>query len=228
VNGDDGATRDQRARDRALEGLVASVVLNVPGVDFVSITLREGSGRLRTVTATDPLAERCDAIQYEFLEGPCYDVVTIERFAIVNDLAASNDYPRYGVRAAELGMQSQCAIQLVQDGASAGLNLYARKVDAFDRSTVHLAELFATQAAVLLEFAVQVEQLSTALHTRTDIGIAVGIVMERYGVDRDRAFAFLLRNSNDRNVKLREVARHIIDGTFLTTRDEDSTPTVRS
>jgi hypothetical protein len=48
-------------------------------------------------------------------------------------------------------------------------------VQAFDRSTFELAELFATQAAALLEYAEQVEQLSEALHTRTDIGTAVGI-----------------------------------------------------
>ena len=93
---------------------------------------------------------------------------------------------------------------------------------AFDRSTVQLAELFATQAAAVLEYAVQVEQLSEALHTRTDIGTAVGIVMERYGVDRDRAFAFLVRNSNERNVKLRVLAQQVIAGGFQSSSDEDS------
>ena len=131
-------------------------------------------------------------------EGPCYAAVTDERFVLVNDIAHASDYPRYGARAADLGVRSQAAIQLIHDGERAGLNLYARRAGAFDRSTVQLAELFATQAAALLEYAEQVEQLSEALHTRTDIGTAVGIVMERYGIDRNQAFAFLVRNSNDR------------------------------
>ena len=118
-------------------------------------------------------------------------------------------------------MRSQAAIQLVQNGERAGLNLYARRWEAFDRSTVQLAELFATQAAALLDYAGQVEQLSEALHTRTDIGTAVGILMERYGIDRNRAFAFLVRNSNNRNLKLRVLAQHVIDGTFESTSDED-------
>ncbi len=59
-------------------------------------------------------------------------------------------------------MRSQAAIQLIQDGERAGLNLYARSVEAFDRSTVQFAELFATQAAALLDYAEQVEQLSEA------------------------------------------------------------------
>ena len=46
--------------------------------------------------------------------------------------------------------------------------------------------------------------------------------MERYRLDRDQAFAFLVRNSNDRNVKVRELAQRVIDGTFESTPDEDN------
>ena len=71
--------------------------------------------------------------------------------------------------------------QLVQGKQRASLNLYARTPGAFDRSTVQFGELFATQAGVLLGYAEQLEQLSEALHTRTDIGTAVGI---RWSVTR--------------------------------------------
>ena len=93
-------------------------------------------------------------------------------------------------RAAEPGIRAQSAIQLVHDGERAGLNLYARGPGVFDRSTVQFAELFATQAAALLDYAMQVEQLGEPLHSRTDIGTAVGIVMERYHIDRNQAFAY--------------------------------------
>lgn len=106
--------------------------------------------------------------------------------------------------------------------ASAGLNLYARTPGVFDRSTVQVAELFATQAAALLHYADQVEQLSEALHTRTDIGTAGGIIMERYGIGNHQAFAFLVRSSNNRNVKLRVLAQDVIAGTFDSTLDEDA------
>jgi AmiR/NasT family two-component response regulator len=45
--------------------------------------------------------------------------------------------------------------------------------------------------------------------------------MERYGIDRDRAFAFLVRNSNDRNIKIRVLAQQIIAGAFRSTAHED-------
>jgi GAF domain-containing protein len=214
-------SRTQRPREDALAGLATSATTNIPSVDLVSITVHDEHDAFRTVAATDPLAEHLDSLQYELREGPCYAAVTDARLVLVNDLAATSEFPRYGMRAADLGVGSQAAIQLIHDGERAGLNLYARRKAAFDRATVQLAELFATQAAAVLEYAAQVEQLHEALHTRTDIGTAVGIVMERYGVDQNKAFAFLVRNSNDRNIKLRALAQQVIDDTFRSTPHED-------
>lgn len=219
---DASSSQAAHARETALRGLATSAVDNIPGVDFASITVHGADQTLRTVAATDPLAVKTDQLQYELREGPCYAAVTCQRLVLVNDVAASSEFPTYGPRAAHLGVASQAAIQLIHNGYRAGLNLYAREVDAFDHSTVQLAELFANQAAAVLDYAIQVEQLSEALHTRTDIGTAVGILMERYAIDNDRAFAFLVRNSNHRNIKIRVLANDIIDGTFASTTDEDT------
>ena len=208
-------------RQEALQALVASAATNVSGVDFASITLLDKDQRLSTLAATDPVAEELDALQYELREGPCYAAVTDERLVLINDMATSTQFPRFGPRAVELGVGAHAAIQLIHDGERAGLNLYAREPDVFDQSTVHVAELFAGQTAAILEYAEQVEQLSEALHTRTDIGIAIGIVMERYDVDSKRAFAFLSRTSQARNIKLRLLAQQLIQGSFESTPDED-------
>jgi hypothetical protein len=222
VSSDTSSSPDRRAREAVLESLTVSAADNIPGVDFASITIYGKEGTLRTIGATDPMADLLDALQYELREGPCYAAVTHERFVLVNDLAADGRFPRYAPRAAEHGVGSQTAFQLVHNGDRAGLNLYAHSPGAFDHSTIHFAELFGTQAALVLSFAKQVEHLSEALHTRTDIGTAVGIVMERYSISREQAFAFLIRNSNDRNVKVRTLALDVINGTFQSTPDEDS------
>lgn len=211
----------ESARRAALQDLVQSAAGNLPGVDFASVSVRAKDGSLQTVAATDPLAHQMDELQYRLREGPCYAAVTTERLVLVNDVAASA-FSRYGAAASDIGVRSQLAIQLVHDGEQAGLNLYARTREAFDRSTIEMAELFATQAAAVLQYAEQVEQLHEALHTRTDIGIAVGIVMERYGIDRNQAFAFLVRNSNQRNVKLRALAQQLIEGHLQEHPDEKS------
>jgi hypothetical protein len=205
----------------ALGSLATSAAANIDGVDFASITVRRDDETLYTVAATDPMAERIDALQYALREGPCYAAVTDERFVLVNDLSGSDAFPRYGPQAAELGVGAHAAIQVLHGGERAGLNLYALTPGAFNRATVQLADLFAIQTASLLDYAEQVEQLSEALHTRTDIGIAMGILMERYGIDRNLAFAFLIRTSNDRSVKLRLLAQDVIAGDFKSTSPED-------
>jgi len=194
--------------------LARSAAANIPGVDFTSITVRGAGFELKTLAATDPEAHEFDALQYELQEGPCYAAVTEGRFVLANDLAVSTTFPRYGPLAAQRGIHAQAGIQLVDDGEQAGLNLYARRPDAFDSSTIQFADLYATHAAVLLGYARQVETLGHAVHSRQDIGMAIGILMERYGIDSDRAFGFLTRISNNRNVKVRELAQQVIDGTF--------------
>ena len=207
------SSHEHTARNAALSSLAASAAGNIPGVDFVSITVHEADHTIYTAAATDPLAEHADALQYELREGPCYAAVNGERFVLINDLAAAVEFPRYAPRAVDLGVGAHAAIQLVDGKRRAGLNLYARAAGNFDRATVQFAELFAAQAGAILGYAEQIEQLSEALQTRTDIGTAVGILMERYSVNRHQAFAFLTRNSQDRNIKLRVLAQHVIDDT---------------
>jgi hypothetical protein len=199
------------AREAALSALATSAAHNIPGADFVSITMHGADGSLYTAAATDSLAERADALQCELREGPCYAAVTEERFVLVNDLAVAVEFPRYAPMALAFGVAGHAAIQLVDGKRRAGLNLYARHAGSFDHSTVQFAELFAAPAGAVLGYAEQVEQLSEAVSTRTDIGTAVGIVMERYGIDRHQAFAFLVRNSQRGNIKVRVLAQRVIN-----------------
>jgi hypothetical protein len=208
--------------NEALGVLSASAAQNIPGAEFASVTVRYPDQTLATVAATDDMADVLDKIQYELREGPCYAAVTDERFVLVADLARSDQFPNYGPRAVELGVRCQLATQIAHNGAQAGLNVYARRPDAFDRTAVQIAELFGSHAGLLLGYARQAETLGEGMHTRQDIGTAVGIVMERYGVDRDRAFEFLVRTSMHRNVKVREIAQQIAAGTFETELPDDA------
>jgi hypothetical protein len=211
-------------REAALEHLAVCAASNIPGADFVSITVHRRDDSMVTLASTDPLAEQADALQYELREGPCYAAVTNERFVLTNDLADAVQFPRYGPKAVALGVGAQAAVQLFHENERAGLNLYAHQAGAFDRATVQLADLFADQGGALLGYAAQVEQLSEALHTRTDIGTAVGIVMERYQIDQHQAFAFLTRSSQHRNIKLRVLAQDVLNGSFPCTPAEDRRP----
>jgi len=73
-----------------------------------------------------------------------------------------------------------------------------------------MAELFATHAAIALGSANQLEGLNEALHTRSVIGQAMGILMHQYTFDADGAFGLLIRSSSHANVKLRIVAERLV------------------
>jgi hypothetical protein len=96
-------------------------------------------------------------------------------------------------------------------GLRSSLNLYSRQGGALQPDAVNIAELFAAHAATTLELVEHVEQLETALRTRTVIGEAVGVVMERYVITHDRAFQFLVRLSQNTNVKLHDIATDMVE-----------------
>jgi AmiR/NasT family two-component response regulator len=52
----------------------------------------------------------------------------------------------------------------------------------------------------------RIEQLTQAVAHRTVIGMALGMLMERFGLDHDGAFARLRQCSQDENRKLYDIA----------------------
>jgi len=58
------------------------------------------------------------------------------------------------------------------------------------------------------------------MSSRAVIGQATGIVMERYQIDPQRAFEYLARVSQTSNVKLRDVADHLVNEHQPPTREK--------
>jgi hypothetical protein len=196
--------------DHTLSRITTAAVEALPETDYASITILHADGRLETVAPTNELLWGVDAAQYDLREGPCYRAAEDSVHVTSPDLARDVRFPRYAVSAVAVGIHAQAGIRLFDAPKSRGaLNLYAEKVGAFsDLGT--LGELFRHQAAMAIDYAREIQNLREAVQTRTMIGTAVGIVMERYHLTEDRAFAFLTRLSQDSNVKLREIARRLI------------------
>jgi hypothetical protein len=113
-----------------------------------------------------------------------------------------------------MGVRSQLAVRLhLGDGSTlGGVNLYSTTCDEVSEDAMVLAALLAAHSAVALGHLRERSQLSEAVRSRKIIGQALGILMERYGMDEDRAFAFLVRTSNHGNIKLRAIAQELVDG----------------
>jgi GAF domain-containing protein len=196
--------------DSTLTAITQAAVQVLPQVQYSSITMRHRDGTFDSYALTDPVLQDLDSAQVELQEGPCFDGATDEVFTMSPDVVADERYPRYGPVAARAGIRSQAGIQLFTSNRTAGgLNLYSRQVGAFENLET-VSRLFAHQAAVALSYSIEVKTLREAVQTRTRIGQAVGVVMERYKIPEQQAFAFLTRLSQSRNVKLRIIADELV------------------
>jgi hypothetical protein len=200
--------------DGALALITASAVDKITGVTHASISVTSKDGTIQTLAPTDAVADLADQTQYELHEGPCVEAALNAQVVQVDDLGNDPRWPSYGPKATALGLRSQLSFQFRADPNVRGaLNLYADEPDAFGRDARYIGAMFADWVAVLLGWKKQGTSLSQALESRGQIGMAVGILMERYRLDEQRAFAFLVRVSQTGNVKLRNVAAGIVDET---------------
>jgi hypothetical protein len=196
--------------EATLQRITRLAVETLPGVDFASLSFLRADGHLETTAPTDPLACDLDSTQYELREGPCYEAVTDIGVVRSQHVGTDPRWPRYAPIAADAGINSQLALEVYRNHSSrGGLNLYARQPEAFSYRD-NLAELFATHAAVAMGYAYELESVRRALTTRKVIGQALGILMSRYDLSEERAFAVLVRISQDNNRKLRDVARDVV------------------
>lgn len=189
----------------------------LPEADCVSLTIRVRGGGHETLASTDQRAVDADALQYETGEGPCLEVADGDAWLRSGDVAGDSRWPRWGRQAPEIGVGSLLSVQLHDAHRSRGaLNVYAAGTGRFaDRDTVDAALVYAVHAASALQSARLATNLQTALTSRHTIGMAQGIVMERYGLDEPKSFELLRRLSSTSERKLRDVAAHIVETRVL-------------
>ncbi len=194
-----------------LEQVVVAAIELIPGVDEGSISVVLGRQRVESRAPSSHLPRLVDAAQEETGEGPCLDAVYTQRTVRVPDMRSEQRWPQFSRRAFELGAASMLSFQLYVEGDNLGaLNLYAREANAFTDESEHVGLLFAAHAAIAYVGARKEGEFNEALSTRGMIGQAMGILMERYKIDADRAFMVLVRASQAENRKLRHIAEELV------------------
>ena len=61
------------------------------------------------------------------------------------------------------------------------------------------------------ELEAEIAQLRDALARRQQIGVATGLLAQRFGISPDRAWSLMVRLSQNGHVKVREIAQALID-----------------
>lgn len=205
-------TSDHGDLGEVIGTLAEHVASAVSGADGCAVSLNLGDGHIVTVGATDPLLDAADRFQNELGEGPCLESFERTEVILVEDLKVDARWPRWSRPVAEeLGFRSVLSAHLTTRQQRIGaLNVYSKQTSAFSDVDVARIPFFASHAAAAISSAREIEQLRHALVSRTRIGQAEGIVMERHGLSEEEAFALLTRLSQHRNEKLREIAEVIV------------------
>ncbi len=202
----------ERGRQPTLDLLVRLAVETVPTADECGVTVRREDGTFGTPAATTSLVAELDELQVELAEGPCFDTAWTLDTNIVEDLASETRWPQWCRRAVARGMGSILSVRIATPDEWLGsLNLYARTASRFDHSDVMVASIFARHAASAMEVADRAQNWQAALRTRQAIGIAQGMLMQRFGLDMDQSFEVLRRFSQEQNIKVRDLAEQLVD-----------------
>jgi len=206
--------------EQALQHLAQVAVAVVPDGPSCGITvIRDGRPVTAVYAGSIPRAVHDD--QYQRGDGPCLQAARTAQVVIVQDLATESRWSGFPAAAMAGGARGVYAHPLTIGGNVAGaLNLYAHEPGLFPPEVQRIAAQFAEPAALLLDGVIHrlsqdevIAQLHQAITSRTVIGQATGIVMARRRCGPDEALDVLVKISNDRNIKLREVARLLVEAT---------------
>jgi GAF domain-containing protein len=188
------------------------------GGDMGGVTLLQPEGPT-TAAASDDVAFRVDAIQYEVGSGPCLDAYRRQSIFRIDSTLEDARWPEFCRRAAAAGVMSILSLPLVVSGDGLGaLNVYCRRPNGFSQSDETTGTAIASYAAVALANAREfwriqalAGQLQEALSTRGVIEQAKGILISEQGCTDEEAFELLVRASQRSHTKLHDVAAELVE-----------------
>jgi GAF domain-containing protein len=192
------------------ERLIELAVRVIHSCDHAGISVINRQ-KIRTVAASDNLVATGDQRQFLLSEGPCLDSVrhdTLRAPRLSNDLR----WPVWAPWASQqLGVNSMLCLHLFTSDQSYGaLTLYSDRQSGFDDHDLAYGRALATHAAVTMAGDLNLQALSTTLRSRTVIGQAQGILMERLDISADEALAMLREESQNNDAIISVLAEDLI------------------
>ncbi|PWK87190.1 GAF domain-containing protein [Lentzea atacamensis] len=210
--------------DNALQRLADTAARAVPDADAVTISLVTAE-QPQTAATTDTGLVDVDEEQYRANRGPCLESVRTRQVvrAVVGEHV--DEWPEFEAAAAGHGIRAYLSVPVLlpsADEATAqligSLNIYSHTAEAFDPFDEGLMRLFTTAASAAISGAHRwqrsrehITQLERALVSRAAIDQAKGVLMAVHSCTADEAFAMLVQRSQHENVKLRDVAKNLLD-----------------
>jgi GAF domain-containing protein len=202
----------------ALSHVAEIAVRAIPACDAAGVSLFE-DGQLITAASSGSLVQRVDDHQYSSDQGPCLETIRTGEPRRSPRLADDTRWPKFRPSAVAEGVVSCLSLPLIagNHGTAGALNLYSES-RPFQESDEEIGNRFVIAASVTIANARAyakaqevIEQLQEALQSRDVIGQAKGIIEAREGSTPDEAFERLRSISQHLNIKLRDVAKSVVE-----------------
>jgi transcriptional regulator with GAF, ATPase, and Fis domain len=198
------------------EQIVAQAAEALPRAAAAGLTLISGEKPPKTLAATDPLVQRVDTIQYDSGEGPCLEAIEDNDLIVADDLERDDRWPKFCARAvAETSVRSMVGVRIHLGGDDRGaLNLYATEPGAFSRLDCGVVAIFSTLSSLALQHALEQrksQNLTIALESSRQIGMAMGILMASKLIPADEAFEQLRAASQHLHRRVRDIAVEVAE-----------------
>jgi GAF domain-containing protein len=210
--------------DETLRQIAVAAAGAIVDADQVSITVLDTPSP-RTVAYTDERVVTLDAAQYESNRGPCLQAAGTQLpvRAVMDE--EQDRWPEFVTLARDYGIKATLSVPLLIDGADneaemvGSLNVYsatASAFDPFDETLMRIFTLTAGQAITAARRSRQsretIDQLFEALQSRSVIDQAKGALRAIHSCSEEEAFQRLTKESQNTNVKLRVVAKELLEG----------------
>ncbi|MEU7578653.1 GAF and ANTAR domain-containing protein [Streptomyces sp. NPDC041068] len=197
------------------------------GVSAAGIMLADVNDELQIMAASDERARLLELLALQHDQGPCVECYRTGRARTNIDLTtpeALESWPRFTARARETGYVTTHAIPLrLHKRVVGALNLFQNTEHSLGEEELALAQALADiatiailQQRVLEQSHLENTQLQAALDSRVVVEQVKGILAERWGTTPDEAFDAFRSHARAHQLRLSELGRNIIDGSFDT------------
>jgi ANTAR domain-containing protein/GAF domain-containing protein len=190
-------------------------VLPISGASVATVAGVLGS---ETVSASDDLAARLDELQFDFAEGPCWDVVASGAPVLTPALSRMRStWPNFAPAAEESGIASIFAFPLRVGPLPLGA------IDLFSRTPLELSRSDRARAAGMsdvigrrvLRHALEAQAPGSEKvgpHSRRVIHQATGVVLAQLDVSPDDAALILQTHAYSAGRSIKDLARAVVAG----------------
>lgn len=191
-------------------GPMTAAAMKLSAVEYASVVRVGPADIVRTLSSTDGHLRLLNKLQQRCRQGPSLDAAWENQTRRVDDLTCETRWPTFSDKAVAITpIRSMLSVPLTHHGRTA-LNMYADRPYAFGPEDELVGLAFASDSEAILEVGRRAKRYRQTQTNRELIGLAKGILMERFAVDAVTAFSLLAELSKDRQQPVSVVARALV------------------